>query len=79
MLETTELALLGDLVNHSGWKVFLKVVKLTEEALVDQLCDGKLDESRILPLLRAVRKLQNDLMKSESLGNLYKIGDSTEI
>ncbi len=79
MLETTELALLGDLVNHSGWKVFLKVVKLTEEALVDQLCDEKLDESRILPLLRAVRKLQNDLMKSESLGNLYKIGDDTEI
>lgn len=79
MLETTELALLGDLVNHSGWKVFLKVVKLTEEALVDQLCDEKLDENRILPLLRAVRKLQNDLMKSESLGNLYKIGDSTEI
>ncbi len=79
MLETTELALLGDLVNHSGWKVFLKVVKLTEEALVDQLCDEKLDENRILPLLRAVRKLQNDLMKSESLGNLYKIGDDTEI
>ena len=79
MLETTELALLGDLVNHSGWKVFLKVVKLTEESLVDQLCDEKLDENRILPLLRAVRKLQNDLMKSESLGNLYKIGDSTEI